>query len=306
MVGRSANEGYDADDRSDRTCRAHRTRATRRIPARARRKSSVRGGRDPRSRHPSRRRKRPAHRHDRLWRHREYGGRDRRRGAGRSHRDVGAADRRCVPDGSQGRPGPGHRAQAGRADQRPLRGHCRDDRAEPDVSRAWQRAVLALGSNLGDRHGMLQGGVDALAKVPGVDVVAVSGVYETAPVGGPPGQDPYLNAVIVVDTTLPASVLLERCLAVEALFGRRRTERWGPRTLDIDVITYDDQVSADETLTLPHPRASERAFVLLPWLSIDQGATLPGLGRVAELAAARRPDGVVMQTDLRLEVPDGG
>jgi len=174
------------------------------------------------------------------------------------------------------------------------------------VSRAWQRAVLALGSNLGDRHGMLQGGVDALAKVPGVDVVAVSGVYETAPVGGPPGQDPYLNAVIVVDTTLPASVLLERCLAVEALFGRRRTERWGPRTLDIDVITYDDQVSADETLTLPHPRASERAFVLLPWLSIDQGATLPGLGRVAELAAARRPDGVVMQTDLRLEVPDGG
>jgi 2-amino-4-hydroxy-6-hydroxymethyldihydropteridine diphosphokinase len=174
------------------------------------------------------------------------------------------------------------------------------------VSRAPQRAVLALGSNLGDRLGMLQGALDALGKMPGVDVVAVSGVYETAPVGGPPGQDPYLNAVILVDTTLPASVLLERCLAVEGAFGRCRTERWGPRTLDIDVITYDDQVSADEALTLPHPRAYERAFVLVPWLAVDQGATLPGRGRVAELAAARRTDSVVTRTDLRLHVPVAG
>jgi 2-amino-4-hydroxy-6-hydroxymethyldihydropteridine diphosphokinase len=150
---------------------------------------------------------------------------------------------------------------------------------------------------------MLQGAVDALAKVPGVDVLTVSGVYETAPVGGPPGQGPYLNAVILVDTTLPASVLLERCLAVERAFGRRRTERWGPRTLDIDVITYDDQVSADETLTVPHPRAHERAFVLVPWLSVDPTATLPGRGQVAELAAAHRPDGVVARNDLRLHVP---
>ena len=174
------------------------------------------------------------------------------------------------------------------------------------MSRAPQRAVLALGSNLGDRLGMLQGALDALGKMPGVEVVAVSGVYETAPVGGPPGQDPYLNAVILVDTTLPASVLLERCLAVEGAFGRRRTERWGPRTLDIDVITYDDQVSADEALTLPHPRAHERAFVLVPWLSVDQGATLPGRGRVAELAAARRTESVVTRTDLRLHVPVAG
>ena len=171
---------------------------------------------------------------------------------------------------------------------------------------AHQRAVLALGSNLGDRLGMLQGALDALGKMPGVEVVAVSGVYETAPVGGPPGQDPYLNAVILVDTTLPASVLLERCLAVEGAHGRHRTERWGPRTLDIDVITYDDQVSADEALTLPHPRAYERAFVLVPWLSVDQGATLPGRGRVAELAAARRTDSVVARTDLRLHVPVAG
>ena len=175
------------------------------------------------------------------------------------------------------------------------------------MSGARQRAVLALGSNLGDRLRMLQGGVDTLAKVPGVEVVAVSGVYETAPVGGPPGQDPYLNAVIAVDTTLPATVLLECCLAVEGQFGRRRTQRWGPRTLDIDVITYDDQVSADQTLTLPHPRASERAFVLVPWLSLDPGATLPGRGRVAELRAARRrPDSVVLRNDLRLQVPDAG
>jgi len=174
------------------------------------------------------------------------------------------------------------------------------------VSRAPQRAVLALGSNLGDRLGMLQGAVDGLAMVPGVDIIAVSGVYETAPVGGPTGQDPYLNAVILVDTTLPASVLLECCLAVEEAFGRRRAERWGPRTLDIDVITYDDQVSADETLTLPHPRAHERAFVLIPWLSVDQAATLPGRGRVAELGAAHRPDGVRTRTDLRLHVPVAG
>lgn len=174
------------------------------------------------------------------------------------------------------------------------------------MSRAPQRAVLALGSNLGDRLGMLQGALDALGKMPGVDVVAVSGVYETAPVGGPPGQDPYLNAVILVDTRLSASVLLERCLAVEGALGRHRTERWGPRTLDIDVITYDDQVSADEALTLPHPRAYERAFVLVPWLSVDQGATLPGRGRVAELAAARRTDSVVARTDLRLHVPVAG
>jgi 2-amino-4-hydroxy-6-hydroxymethyldihydropteridine diphosphokinase len=174
------------------------------------------------------------------------------------------------------------------------------------VSGAPQRAVLALGSNLGDRLGMLQAALDALGKMPGVQVVAVSGVYETAPVGGPPGQDPYLNAVILVDTTLLASVLLERCLAVEGALGRHRTERWGPRTLDIDVITYDDQVSADEALTLPHPRAYERAFVLVPWLSVDQGATLPGRGRVAELAAARRTDSVVARTDLRLHVPVAG
>jgi 2-amino-4-hydroxy-6-hydroxymethyldihydropteridine diphosphokinase len=174
------------------------------------------------------------------------------------------------------------------------------------VSGAPQRAVLALGSNLGDRLGMLQAALDALGKMPGVQVVAVSGVYETAPVGGPPGQDPYLNAVILVDTTLLASVLLERCLAVEGALGRHRTERWGPRTLDIDVITYDDQVGADEALTLPHPRAYERAFVLVPWLSVDQGATLPGRGRVAELAAARRTDSVVARTDLRLHVPVAG
>ena len=174
------------------------------------------------------------------------------------------------------------------------------------MSRAPQRAVLALGSNLGDRLGMLQGALDALGKMPGVDVVAVSGVYETAPVGGPPGQDPYLNAVILVDTRLSASVLLERCLAVEGALGRHRTERWGPRTLDIDVITYDDQVNEDEALTLPHPRAYERAFVLVPWVSVDQGATLPGRGRVAELAAACRTDSVVARTDLRLHVPVAG
>ena len=144
------------------------------------------------------------------------------------------------------------------------------------MSRAPQRAVLALGSNLGDRLGMLQGALDALGKMPGVDVVAVSGVYETAPVGGPPGQDPYLNAVILVDTTLPASVLLERCLAVEGALGRHRTERWGPRTLDIDVITYDDQpkVKLVPIVKPPHKRVfgQHRGHI---WMRPDFDNPLP-------------------------------
>jgi 2-amino-4-hydroxy-6-hydroxymethyldihydropteridine diphosphokinase len=148
-----------------------------------------------------------------------------------------------------------------------------------------RRAVLALGSNLGDRLATLQGGVGALLGPPGLALVALSPVYETVPVGGPP-QPEYLNAVLIADTSLPAADLLRLGQAAEAAFGRVRQEVWGPRTLDVDVIVYGDVVSDDPELTLPHPRAWERAFVLAPWLDADPDAEIPGRGPVAALLDA--------------------
>jgi 2-amino-4-hydroxy-6-hydroxymethyldihydropteridine diphosphokinase len=125
------------------------------------------------------------------------------------------------------------------------------------------RAYLGLGSNLGDRLAHLQRAVDALAGTPGIDVVAVSSVYETAPVGGP-AQDDYLNAVVAVDTALVPLDLLAAALRVEELEDRVRTVRWGPRTLDVDVLLYGDERFDAPDLRIPHPRMQERAFVLAP------------------------------------------
>ena len=156
---------------------------------------------------------------------------------------------------------------------------------------AARSAVLALGSNLGERRDILQGCVDAIAGIPEVQVMAVSPVYETVPVGGPPQPD-YLNAVILARTTLPSRSLLDRLHEVEAAFDRVREVRWGPRTLDIDIITVDDEVSTDSELTLPHPRAHERAFVLAPWHDVDPDAVLSGHGPVAALLAATDQSGI--------------
>ena len=145
-----------------------------------------------------------------------------------------------------------------------------------------RRAVLALGSNLGDRQDILQGGVDAIAGIEGVRLTGVSPVYETVPVGGPPQPD-YFNAVVLADVTIPSRELLDRLHEVEAAFDRVRIVRWGPRTLDIDIITVDGERSGDPDLTLPHPRAHERAFVLAPWHDVDPDAVLPGYGPVAGL-----------------------
>jgi 2-amino-4-hydroxy-6-hydroxymethyldihydropteridine diphosphokinase len=162
--------------------------------------------------------------------------------------------------------------------------------------------VLALGSNLGDRLGNLQGAVDALSGTPGLGFVAVSPVYETAPVGGPQ-QPAYLNAVIVVDTALPGRAVLDRAHGVEQAFGRVREQRWGPRTLDVDVIVSGDEISDDPGLTLPHPRAHERAFVLAPWHDIEPDAVIPGCGRVADLLAATGLDGVRLVSGGGLRPP---
>jgi 2-amino-4-hydroxy-6-hydroxymethyldihydropteridine diphosphokinase len=165
-----------------------------------------------------------------------------------------------------------------------------------------RRVVLSLGSNLGDRLAQLQGAVDALADTPGLRVEGVSPVYETAPVGGPQQPD-YLNAVVVAQGTLSARTVLERALAVENAFDRERDVRWGPRTLDVDVIAVGDLVVDEPDLTVPHPRARDRAFVLVPWLDVDPAAELPGAGLVGELVEHVGRDGVRPRPDLELVVP---
>jgi dihydroneopterin aldolase / 2-amino-4-hydroxy-6-hydroxymethyldihydropteridine diphosphokinase len=139
--------------------------------------------------------------------------------------------------------------------------------------------VLALGANLGDRAGTLRAAVTDLGTTPGLTVVAVSAQVETDPVGGPDQPD-YLNAVVLGVTTLSPSGLLAACHLVEARHGRERAVRWGARTLDVDVVAYGAPGSAGEVvsdepqLTLPHPRAHERAFVLVPWHQVQPAATL--------------------------------
>ncbi|WP_381553212.1 2-amino-4-hydroxy-6-hydroxymethyldihydropteridine diphosphokinase [Streptomyces eurythermus] len=168
-----------------------------------------------------------------------------------------------------------------------------------------QWAVISLGSNLGNRLETLQGAVDALEDTPGVRVKAVSPVYETEPWGVEPGSQPsYFNAVVVLKTTLPPASLLERAHAVEEAFHRVRDERWGPRTLDVDIVAYADVTSDDPQLTLPHPRAHERAFVLAPWHDVDPQAQLPGRGAVAELLSAITREGVAHRQDLELRLPE--
>jgi 2-amino-4-hydroxy-6-hydroxymethyldihydropteridine diphosphokinase len=148
----------------------------------------------------------------------------------------------------------------------------------------YKRAVLALGSNLGERNDTLSGAVADLVDRPEVRLLAVSPVMQTKPVGGPQGQPDFLNMVIIVETTLAPLDLLRHCQDVENKHLRVRDVRWGPRTLDVDIIVYGDVTSSDPELTLPHPRAAERAFVLYPWSLIEPTAELNGQ-RVGELAA---------------------
>jgi 2-amino-4-hydroxy-6-hydroxymethyldihydropteridine diphosphokinase len=164
--------------------------------------------------------------------------------------------------------------------------------------------VLALGSNLGDRMANLRLGTDAL-EGGGIALTAVSGVFETIPVGGPE-QDNYLNAVVLAVSALPARQVLVRCAAAESAASRVRTVRFGPRTLDVDIITCDDETYVEPDLIVPHPRAYERAFVLAPWLDVEPAAVLPGQGRVADLLGALPMTGVWRRPDLRLVLPAHG
>ncbi|KMM45123.1 hypothetical protein CWIS_12465 [Cellulomonas sp. A375-1] len=147
-------------------------------------------------------------------------------------------------------------------------------------------AVLALGANLGNAQETLRTAVGDLDRTPGIDVVDVSPLARTAPVGGPEQPD-FLNAVVLVRTTLSPRELLRATQAVEQRHGRERLEHWGPRTLDVDIVVYGSVLAVTDDLELPHPRAHERAFVLQPWAQVDPSAVLPGLGGgpVAALAA---------------------
>ncbi len=146
-------------------------------------------------------------------------------------------------------------------------------------------ALLALGGNVGDVEPTLRAAVDALTRVTGIDVVATSPLYSSVAVGGPPQPD-FLNAVVRISTILSPRELLWACQGIEMVHGRERHELNGPRTLDIDIIDFDGAEATTADLTLPHPRAHERAFVLVPWADMEPEAVLPGAGSIAPLASA--------------------
>jgi 3-oxoacyl-[acyl-carrier protein] reductase len=153
-------------------------------------------------------------------------------------------------------------------------------------------AYIALGSNLGDRRRLLDEALRLLAEHPRVRVTAASSYHETEPVGGPPGQGPYLNAAAELQTDFAPRELLRLLLDVEGRLGRVRAERFGPRTIDLDLLLYGDTASDDEDLTLPHPRMHERLFVLRPLAEIAPRVRHPRLGlTVRELLGRQRPPG---------------
>ena len=163
-----------------------------------------------------------------------------------------------------------------------------------------RQALIAVGSNLGDRLARLQGGIAAIEDTPEVTMVAVSSVYETTPVNAPDDSPNYLNAVVLIDTTLTVHQLLDRALAIEDAFGRERSVKNAPRTLDVDLIVVGQRVCDDDRLTLPHPQAHERAFVLVPWVEVDPEGEIPGHGFVADLLAEVDTSGVTRREDLEI------
>jgi 2-amino-4-hydroxy-6-hydroxymethyldihydropteridine diphosphokinase len=142
------------------------------------------------------------------------------------------------------------------------------------------KAVIALGSNLGNRELNIDSAVAELAKI--LEITHLSTNHETDPVGGPE-QPKFLNAVLIAETELDPRELLIAMLEIENKLGRKREVHWGPRTIDLDLIILGDEVIDSEVLVLPHPRAHERRFVLEPWLEIDPAAQIPGIGQVESI-----------------------
>ena len=155
-------------------------------------------------------------------------------------------------------------------------------------------AVVALGANLGERHATIRAAAERIARLPLVREVRLSPLVETVAlrVDGPDPEAPgYVNAVALVTTRLAPEILLGMLHAIEDENGRERRERWGDRTLDLDLIAYGDEISDEPRLQLPHPRAAERLFVLEPWLALDADAALIGHGRVVDLVQGLRARG---------------
>jgi 2-amino-4-hydroxy-6-hydroxymethyldihydropteridine diphosphokinase len=148
------------------------------------------------------------------------------------------------------------------------------------------KAVIALGANMSDPEECVELAIAMLAE--SFTLLARSSLYTTKPVGGPEQAD-YVNAVCIVDSELPPLDLLHVLQGIEKSFGRVRNVRWGPRIIDCDLISYGNFVSSDEELTLPHPRAHERRFVLEPWIEIDADGELVGHGRIDDLLAQLPP-----------------
>lgn len=171
--------------------------------------------------------------------------------------------------------------------------------------RVEQFAFLGLGSNLGDRLTTLQRAVDLLDADPRTRVDAVSSVYETAPVGGPE-QDDYLNLAVRVATRRSPVALLALCNAVESALGRVRAERWGPRTIDVDILLYGQREVRLPRLAIPHPRLLERAFALVPLVEVAPGQRLPdGRSLPAALAALAPIEGLTA-VGTQVVAPEGG
>lgn len=153
------------------------------------------------------------------------------------------------------------------------------------------RAWIGVGSNLDDPPARLEEALTAIDRLPGTRRTATSPFYRTAPVG-PPDQPDFCNAVTAVDTALEPLPLLDALQAIEARQGRRRTRRWGPRTLDLDILLYGDRRIDEPRMKVPHPRLHERAFVLVPLAAVAPDTAIPGYGRAAALAAALDTGGV--------------
>ena len=156
------------------------------------------------------------------------------------------------------------------------------------------RAFLSVGSNMGDRGANLRFALTSLAEREGIQPIRGSSIYETD-AWGPVGQDKYLNACLEVETSLSPEELLSACQDIEAAAGRTRDVRWGPRTLDIDILIYDDLIIDTPRLTIPHPRMQQRLFVLVPLMELEE--EVPVFGPLADLMEALPPQGLVARTD---------
>ena len=168
---------------------------------------------------------------------------------------------------------------------------------------ALARVAFSIGSNLGNRFEHLQRAVELISGTIEIFNVKLSKIYETKPVGGP-SQDDYLNAVVVAETKLTPIDLLELVQKIESDGNRVRETHWGPRSIDVDILAFDQVVLDGSNLTIPHPRISERAFVLVPWNDVDPNFVVPGLGAVSDLLSRVDSTGVALRPELSLDEQD--